>query len=109
MNTPSHHRVHHGANERYIDKNYSGIFIIWDRMFGTFAEEREKVVFGITEPVNSVNPIKVFLHGLYRLGRQVATTRGFANKLRVLVKPPGWQPPEALALRTENASLEKSA
>ena len=98
MNTPSHHRVHHGANDQYIDKNYSGIFIIWDRIFGTFAEEQEPVVYGITKPVDSVNPIKVFFHGLARLGKQLVNTRGFANKCNVLIKPPGWQPePDAVS------------
>ena len=91
MNTPSHHRVHHGANDKYIDKNYAGIFIIWDRMFGTFAEETEKVVYGITKPVDSVNPFTIFFHGLVRIGRQVVDAQGLGNKLAVLVKPPGRQ------------------
>ena len=60
MNTPSHHRVHHGSNKQYHDKNYARIFIIWDRIFGTFAEEKEKVIYGITNALNSVNPFKVF-------------------------------------------------
>lgn len=53
MNTPSHHRVHHARNPKYLDKNYAGIFIIWDRMFGTFEPEEEPVVYGVTEPLNS--------------------------------------------------------
>ncbi len=93
MNTPSHHRVHHGANEAYIDKNYGGIFIVWDRVFGTFAEEKEAVVYGITTPVDSVNPFTVFFHGLVRLWRQVRRTPGLGNKLALLVKPPGWRVP----------------
>ena len=92
MNTPSHHRVHHGANDKYIDKNYAGIFIIWDRMFGTFAEETEKVAYGITKPVDSVNPLTIFFHGLIRIGRQVVEAKGLGNKLAILIKPPGWQP-----------------
>ncbi|MEM8652952.1 MAG: sterol desaturase family protein, partial [Pseudomonadota bacterium] len=71
MNTPSHHRVHHGSNPKYLDKNYGGIFIIWDRMFGTFEEEREEVVYGLVKPIESVNPFVAFLHGFYRLGRDV--------------------------------------
>ncbi|WOT05964.1 sterol desaturase family protein [Shewanella youngdeokensis] len=59
FNTPSHHRVHHGRNPQYIDKNYAGIFIIWDRLFGTFAKEVEIVEYGITKPINSVNPLVV--------------------------------------------------
>lgn len=93
LNTPSHHRVHHGSNKQYHDKNYAGIFIIWDRMFGTFAEEKEKVIYGISEPINSVNPINVFFHGLYRLFKKVITAKGWRNKLGYLFMPPGWEPP----------------
>ncbi|MGO1120976.1 sterol desaturase family protein [Rhodovibrionaceae bacterium A322] len=92
MNTPSHHRVHHGSNPRYLDKNYAGIFIIWDRLFGTFAEEKEEVVYGLVEPINSINPFVAFLHGLYRLGKGVWQTPGLVNKLGVLFCPPGWSP-----------------
>ncbi len=92
FNTPSHHRVHHASNPQYLDKNYAGILIIWDRMLGTFAEEKEKVVYGITEPLNSINPIKVFFHGFTRLYTQMRDTKGLKNKLNYLIKPPGWKP-----------------
>ncbi len=92
LNTPSHHRVHHGSNDQYMDKNYGGIFIIWDRMFGTFAQEKEKVIYGITRPLNSVNPMIVFFHGLTRLWRQLRDAEGLPDKLMLLTKPPGWQP-----------------
>ncbi len=92
MNTPSHHRVHHGANVQYHDKNFGAMFIIWDRLFGTFEEEDESVVFGLSKQVESINPIIVFLHGLYDLGRRIVRTRGVADKLRVLIMPPGWEP-----------------
>lgn len=59
LNTPSHHRVHHGRNPQYIDKNYAGILIVWDRLFGTFEPEVETVEYGITKPVNSFNPLVV--------------------------------------------------
>lgn len=92
FNTPSHHRVHHGSNPEYIDKNYAGILIIWDRMFGTFAEEKTRVKYGITVPVETINPIKVFFIGLIRLAKDVAKTRGFKNKIALIVMPPGWTP-----------------
>ena len=95
MNTPSHHRVHHGSNERYIDKNYGGIFIIWDRMFGTFAEEREKVTYGITKPLNTVNPLVIFGHGLVGLAGQFSRAKGAMAKISVLVDPPSEQQPRA--------------
>lgn len=92
FNTPSHHRVHHGSNRQYWDKNYAGILIIWDRMFGTFEPEIEKVRYGISEPLNSNNPIKIFFHGLTRLNRKLGQVSGLKNKLLVFVKPPDWMP-----------------
>ncbi len=92
FNTPSHHRVHHGSNRQYWDKNYGGIFIIWDRILGTFEPEKETVVYGISEPLQSVNPLKVFFHGLTRLASKMGKVQGVRNKLLVLVKPPDWMP-----------------
>ena len=92
FNTPSHHRVHHGQNRQYWDKNYGGIFIIWDRMLGTFEPEIEEVRYGISKPVNSNNPVLIFFHGLQRLSKKVRTVDGFGNKLLCFVKPPDWEP-----------------
>ncbi len=92
FNTPSHHRVHHGSNHQYWDKNYAGILIIWDRMLGTFEPEKEKVVYGISEPINTTNPIKVFFHGLQRLYKKTTRIKGFGNKLLAFIKPPDWMP-----------------
>ncbi|WP_109853284.1 sterol desaturase family protein [Aquimarina sp. AU58] len=92
FNTPSHHRVHHGSNKQYWDKNYAGILIIWDRMLGTFEPEVETVKYGISEPLNSTNPIKVFFHGITRLFKKMVGVEGVKNKLLVLIKPPDWMP-----------------
>ena len=89
MNTPSHHRVHHGSNPQYIDKNYGGIFIVWDRLFGTFEEEREEVVYGVTPPLGTANPFVVFLHGFGRLYRKMRAARGPGAAIRCLWQPPG--------------------
>ena len=94
FNTPSHHRVHHGSNRQYWDKNCAGMLIVWDRMFGTFEPEVEPVAYGIDQPINSNNPITVFLHGIRRLIVKIVRTRGVRNKLRVLVKPPSWSASE---------------
>lgn len=94
FNTPSHHRVHHGSNRQYWDKNYAGILIIWDRMLGTFEPEKEKVVYGISEPLNSVNPIKVFFHGIIRLFLKLKQINGVPNKILAFIKPPDWMPNE---------------
>ncbi|MXZ61813.1 MAG: sterol desaturase family protein [Acidobacteria bacterium] len=90
FNTPSHHRVHHGSNRQYWDRNYAGVLIIWDRLFGTFEPEIEEVRYGIDHPIHSNNPVVVFGHGIQRLASKLLATRGLRNKLRVLVKPPGW-------------------
>ena len=92
MNTPSHHRVHHGSNPEYLDKNYAGIFIIWDRLFGTFEEEKTKVIYGLTEPVQSINPFVVFLHGFSRHFKRMASCNGIGESLYSLIAPPEWQP-----------------
>ncbi|WP_028108032.1 sterol desaturase family protein [Ferrimonas futtsuensis] len=92
LNTPSHHRVHHGSNPQYIDKNYAGILIIWDKLFGTFAREQEKVVYGVLPPIGSNNPLVVLFHGFSRLGQKVGKAQGLGNKLACLVRGPGWQP-----------------
>ena len=92
MNTPSHHRVHHGSNKVYLDKNYGGIFIIWDRMFGTFAEKKEPVVYGLTEPIRTLNPFMVFCHGFVRLYQRAAMSPTLSQKIYAVVAPPEWQP-----------------
>ncbi len=94
FNTPSHHRVHHGSNPRYIDRNYAGILIIWDRMFGTFTPEsaEEPVVYGLTRNINSFNPLVVIFHGLRDLVWSIWRTPGWLNKLLRLIMPPDWEP-----------------
>ncbi|MGR5360077.1 sterol desaturase family protein [Vibrio mediterranei] len=89
INTPSHHRVHHGVNAQYIDKNYAGILIVWDRMFGTFEPEVEEVRYGISKPVNSFNPITVtfaeWKDMLNDLSRKDLTLRA---KIKMILSPP---------------------
>lgn len=76
MNTPSHHRVHHGKQPQYIDRNHGGIFIIWDRLFGTFEPERERVIYGLTRDIRTYNPGRILFHELVDIARDVrgATT-----------------------------------
>jgi len=92
FNTPSHHRVHHGSNVQYLDKNYAGILIIWDRMFASFAKEQEKVIYGVLPALESNNPFNVFFHGFIRLEQKIQKTPGLGNKLACLYKGPGWAP-----------------
>ena len=92
MNTPSHHRVHHATNPEYLDKNYAGIFIVWDRMFGTFEPERAPCVYGITKPFASFNPLWANFHYFPDLAGLLRSRRGLRAKLAVLREPPGWNP-----------------
>ncbi|WP_017672436.1 sterol desaturase family protein [Blastomonas sp. AAP53] len=92
MNTPSHHRVHHAINPRYLDSNYAGVFIIWDRMFGTFVPERddEPIRYGIVKQLGSFNLIWAAFHEWVGIARDMWSAPGLSNKLGYLLRPPGW-------------------
>ncbi len=90
MNTPSHHRVHHGKNVRYLDRNHAGIFIIWDKLFGTFEPEREKVVYGLTKDIETYNPVRISFHELAAIGRDVRRAPSTRARLGYVLAPPGW-------------------
>ncbi len=94
FNTPSHHRVHHGRNPKYIDKNHGGTLIIWDRMFGTFQKEEEEVVYGITKPLKTWNPLRAQLDFWKDLFADLSKTKKLTDKLKLLFFPPGWFPQE---------------
>jgi len=90
MVTPSHHRVHHGSNARYLDKNMGMLFIIWDRMFGTFEEEKEPVKYGLTSNIDSNNPVTVVFHEWENLVADVKKNITFRDKLKYIFYRPGW-------------------
>ncbi|MEK6480616.1 sterol desaturase family protein [Catalinimonas sp. 4WD22] len=94
FNTPSHHRVHHGRDPKYIDKNHAGVFIVWDRLFGTFQEEEEKPTYGVTQPVDSWNPVWANLKPYVAMGKQLQQTHRWSDRARILFNKPGWQPAE---------------
>jgi hypothetical protein len=91
---PSNHRVHHAVNDRYLDKNYGGILIVWDRLFGSFEpeDEREPCVYGTRAPLHSWNPVWANLQVYWDLAKDSWRTTAWADKLRVWFKPPGWRP-----------------
>ncbi|MGV9796619.1 sterol desaturase family protein [Mycobacterium sp. NPDC003449] len=91
FNTPSHHRVHHGANNPYLDKNYGGILIIWDRLFNSYAEEIEPVRYGLTKNIDTGNPIKVNYHEFAVMVRDVWRAATWRGRVGYLLRPPGWQ------------------
>ena len=92
LNTPSHHRVHHGSNPKYIDRNHAGTLIIWDRLFGTFQKEEDEVYYGTTKPLASWNPIWANVQYWDELIKTARKANGFKDKINVFLKPPGWFP-----------------
>ncbi len=92
FNTPSHHRVHHGRNPKYIDKNHAGSLIIWDKMFGTFQAEEEKPTYGITKPINSWNPVWANFSHYALMVTDLRRIQSWKDKLRYLFNKPGWLP-----------------
>jgi hypothetical protein len=92
FNTPSHHRVHHGSNLRYLDRNHAGILIVWDKLFGTFEEEDEPVVYGLTKNIHSYNPIEIAIHEWRALIHDMKNANGWRELVGYALQPPGWSP-----------------
>ena len=92
--TPSHHRVHHGRDPKYIDKNHGGTFIWWDMMFGTYQQEEERPTYGITKPVNSWNPVWANFSHLQTMWQEMQQIPRFVDKIKYVFYKPGWLPKE---------------
>jgi sterol desaturase/sphingolipid hydroxylase (fatty acid hydroxylase superfamily) len=92
FNTPSHHRVHHGSNERYLDRNHAGILIVWDRLFGTFEPEGERVVYGLTTNIEAHHPMQVAFHEYAAIARDWRAARSWRERLGYVLRGPGWRP-----------------
>jgi sterol desaturase/sphingolipid hydroxylase (fatty acid hydroxylase superfamily) len=92
FNTPSHHRVHHGSDPVYLDRNYAGILIVWDRMFGTFQPELHRPTYGLTHPVATYNLLKLQYGHYADLWRDVRGASSWRTRLGYLFMPPDWQP-----------------
>ena len=90
LNTPSHHRVHHGSNPKYIDRNHGSILIIWDRLFGTFQREEDPVVYGLTKNIDTYSPIKIAFHEYADIVRDVAASDNWRDRLSFVFRGPGW-------------------
>jgi sterol desaturase/sphingolipid hydroxylase (fatty acid hydroxylase superfamily) len=106
FNTPSHHRVHHATNPRYLDRNYAGVFMIWDRMFGTFQAEldEEPCRYGIVTNLGTFNPIKISMHEWFAIVRDVWSARSIREVIGYWLGPPGWSPDGS---RDTSMSLKK--
>jgi sterol desaturase/sphingolipid hydroxylase (fatty acid hydroxylase superfamily) len=105
FNTPSHHRVHHGMDPEYLDKNYGGIFIIWDRLFGSFQPELARPHYGLTKPVNTFNIWKLQTHEYAAIARDVRSTPRWRDKMAYIFGPPGWEPAESRVVGAESAEV----
>ena len=92
FNTPSHHRVHHGRNPKYIDKNHGGTLIIFDRLFGTFQEEEEEVIYGVTKPLASWNPVWANFDWYVDMWNDLKKPMSWKDRVRLLFNKPGWLP-----------------
>jgi sterol desaturase/sphingolipid hydroxylase (fatty acid hydroxylase superfamily) len=92
FNTPSHHRVHHGANVEYLDRNHGGILILWDRLFGSFEPERARVRYGLTRNLRTYNPLRIAFHEWAALGRDFARAATWRARLGAIFAAPGWSP-----------------
>jgi sterol desaturase/sphingolipid hydroxylase (fatty acid hydroxylase superfamily) len=108
FNTPSHHRVHHGSDPIYLDKNYAGILIVWDRLFGTFQQEIHTPHYGLTHPVTTYNLLKLQYGDYGDLWRDLRRARSWRERIGFLFMPPGWAP-EGLDLMPSTTSLEPAA
>ncbi len=95
--SPSNHRVHHAVNDGYVDRNYGGILIVWDRLFGSFKEEGEKCAYGTRSALNSWDPLWSNVEVYWALLKDSWHTRSWLDKLRVWLKPPGWRPADVAA------------
>ena len=94
LNTPSHHRVHHATNARYLDANYAGVFIVWDKMFGSFVpeDENEKPRYGIVKNLATFNPFKVAFHEFIGIAKDLKSARSLREVVGYIFAPPGWSP-----------------
>jgi sterol desaturase/sphingolipid hydroxylase (fatty acid hydroxylase superfamily) len=111
FNTPSHHRVHHGSQAQYLDRNYGGVLIVWDRLFGTFEPEGERVIYGLTKNLDTFNPLRVATHEYVALYRDVRAAGSWRTGAGFLLHGPGWAPgarPELIA-QAVTAELRNSA
>lgn len=97
LNTPSHHRVHHASQGGYLDRNFGGILIVWDRWFGSFTAETERPVFGLTKNIDTFNPLRVATHEYAAIARDVRAAGSWSERAGRVFRGPGWKPAEVTA------------
>ncbi|MFI2032364.1 sterol desaturase family protein [Streptomyces buecherae] len=104
FNTASHHRVHHASQGGYLDRNFGGILIVWDRMFGSFVAETERPVYGLTKNIHTYNPLRVATHEYAAIGRDLAAAADWRERAGLLFRGPGWQPEHRRAARAADGA-----
>ena len=109
FNTPSHHRVHHGRNVEYLDRNHGGILILWDRLFGTFQVEEAPVDYGLTTNLDTYNPARVAFHEWIAIARDVRQARSLRHRLGYIFGPPGWSPDGSRQTSTQMQAAARAA
>ncbi|MEU9959975.1 sterol desaturase family protein [Streptomyces sp. NPDC050982] len=109
FNTPSHHRVHHASQGGYLDRNFGGILIVWDRLFGSFVPETERPVYGLTKNIDTYNPIRVATHEYAAIARDLRAAASWRERAGRMFGGPGWQPAPSPAAASERATSSDSA
>lgn len=107
FNTPSHHRVHHGSDIKYLDKNHAGILIIWDRLFRTFKAEEERPTYGLTKNIETNNPVKIAFHEWYSIWLDVKKSPNIRSSIGYIFNAPGWSHDGSTLTTKELRCLEK--
>jgi sterol desaturase/sphingolipid hydroxylase (fatty acid hydroxylase superfamily) len=109
FNTPSHHRVHHASQGGYLDRNFGGILIVWDRLFRSFEPETERPVYGLTKNISTYNPLRVATHEYASIGRDLVAARNWRERLGYLFRGPGWAPADVSAAANATTAAEVAA
>jgi hypothetical protein len=104
LNTPSHHRVHHASQGGYLDRNFGGILILWDRLFRSFAAETERPVYGLTKNIATYNPLRVATHEYAAIARDVRAADSWGERAGRIFRGPGWQPASTAASTTTSGA-----
>jgi sterol desaturase/sphingolipid hydroxylase (fatty acid hydroxylase superfamily) len=104
FNTPSHHRGHHGANRQYLDKNYGGILIVWDKLFGTFEPEVRRIKYGLTKNIRTHNPLRIAYHEMADIARDAKSAANWRDRLGYVLGHPGWKPADQTTSQTSGQS-----
>jgi sterol desaturase/sphingolipid hydroxylase (fatty acid hydroxylase superfamily) len=108
LNTPSHHRVHHGSNGPYLDRNHGSILIIWDKLFGTFEPESERAVYGLTKNINTFNPLRIAGHEYGEMFRDIARSTTWRDRVSFVLRGPGWAGRRRAELRERSTALGRT-